>query len=316
MLAESKVGERQEAGYMANSSLSGLSEKAGGALSSLRNRFGSRSRNRREDDFEDYGDYDDYGEYGEYEGADSNRYGGPEDYGEYGYDPDEPYDDYTGSENIGEIRTRAASSSPRYTYPPLVSFDEARTNSYVSDRFRSQSHGGAEQRGSRSQSAYAPRVRDSVNFGYASEYDFASVGRARLDGSGAEIPPIDANREGRSATTPSSERQAFQPNRANRAPSTFPPVAPVRAVRVFEPKSYGEMESVARMLKAGDLVVLALTQTAADLSRRILDFSFGAAAALDASVECVDDKVFVINRGEALSAAERGELRARGLIRS
>ena len=300
---------------MANSSLSGLSEKAGGALSSLRSRFGSRSRDRREDDYEDYNDY---GDYGDYDDAGSGRYGDYDDYGEYGYDPDEPYDDYTGSEHIGEIRTRAASSSSRYTYPPLVSYEEARTNNYVSDRFRNQSQSYANQRGSRGRSDYAPRVRDSVNVGYASEYDFASVGSARIDESGVEIPQVTSKRESVTAPTPADNRPSFQSVQAgaNRTIPATPSYAVARNLHVLEPKTYGEMESVARMLKAGDLVVLALAQTPDGLERRILDFSFGVAAALDASVECVGDKVFVINRGEALSAAEKSELRSRGLLRS
>ena len=50
------------------------------------------------------------------------------------------------------------------------------------------------------------------------------------------------------------------------------------------------------------------------LSKRILDFSFGVSSALDASVDCVADKVFVISRGAALTDAERMSLRGQGVL--
>ena len=67
-------------------------------------------------------------------------------------------------------------------------------------------------------------------------------------------------------------------------------------------------------LKAGDVVVLALRNTPDNLSKRILDFSFGVSSALDASVDCVADKVFVISRGAALTDAERMSLRGQGVL--
>ena len=85
---------------MANSAFSGLTDRASGALSGLRNRFGgSRNQDYDQRGYDDYGYDDDYVDYN--------------DYGEYGYDPDEPYDDYTDAQGIGEIRTRSVPSSPR-----------------------------------------------------------------------------------------------------------------------------------------------------------------------------------------------------------
>jgi len=67
-------------------------------------------------------------------------------------------------------------------------------------------------------------------------------------------------------------------------------------------------------VKAGDVVVLQLRNTPDSLAKRILDFSFGVSAALDASVECPTDKVFAIARGNALTDAEKANLRGRGVL--
>ena len=89
---------------------------------------------------------------------------------------------------------------------------------------------------------------------------------------------------------------------------------PSRSVTVLKPASYAEVERIAKALKAGDVVVLALRNTPDNLSKRILDFSFGVSSALDASVDCVADKVFVISRGMGLTDAERMSLRGQGVL--
>ena len=64
----------------------------------------------------------------------------------------------------------------------------------------------------------------------------------------------------------------------------------------------------------GDVVVLDLAATPGDLAKRVLDFSFGVASALDARVDCIAEKVFIICRGEGLTLTERGSLRIQGII--
>lgn len=282
---------------MANSTFSNLSDRASGALSGLRNRFGGGSRNQDQydDGYDDYGydGYDGYDDYGDYGG-----------YGEYGYDPDEPYDDYTDSENIGEIRSRAAASSPR-SHPPLLSFDEARVNTYVPDRLMRDPLEHTASR-SRYSSGYRPRVRDSVNVGHAAEYDFASVGGAKLDEDGVEISQVEAPR-------PAQRPAGYDPYASFQGAGATTH-SPTRQLKVLTPVSYGDVESVARALKAGDVVVLVLKKTPSDLAKRVLDFSFGVASALDASVDCVADKVFIVCRGNGLSDSERSSLQAQGIL--
>lgn len=89
---------------------------------------------------------------------------------------------------------------------------------------------------------------------------------------------------------------------------------PSRSLSVLMPSAYGDVERVAKVLKAGDAVVLSLRQTPDDLSKRVLDFSFGVASALDARVECIADKVFALTRETSLTDAERTALRSKGVL--
>ena len=87
-----------------------------------------------------------------------------------------------------------------------------------------------------------------------------------------------------------------------------------RAMTVIKPVSYSDVQRVAKSVKSGDVVVLAMRNTPDDLAKRILDFSFGVASALDASVECPGDKVFAIARGAALTDDEKQRLRNQGAL--
>lgn len=89
---------------------------------------------------------------------------------------------------------------------------------------------------------------------------------------------------------------------------------PSRALCVLKPVDYGEVERIAKTIKAGDVVVLSLRNTPDHLVKRILDFSFGVSSALDASVDCIADKVFVIIRGQSLSIEEIQNLRNQGVL--
>ncbi len=91
-------------------------------------------------------------------------------------------------------------------------------------------------------------------------------------------------------------------------------VSRIRALTVLKPTRYGEAERITEVLKKDDVAVLDLRGAAKGLDKRILDFSFGAASVLDASVECVADKVFVVCTGGGLTAEERTQLQTQGVI--
>ena len=103
-------------------------------------------------------------------------------------------------------------------------------------------------------------------------------------------------------------------------PAASPVVEPrvtqraTRILTVIKPESYAEAERIAKILKSGDVAVLSLRNTPEALGKRILDFSFGVACALDARVECVSGHVFALTRGIGLTDGEAARQRDQGLM--
>lgn len=122
--------------------------------------------------------------------------------------------------------------------------------------------------------------------------------------------------EGYDSLFESTEAPTFTPYDPYEAYSSSNPAsyATARPLTVIKPVVYGDVERVARAVKSGDVVVLVMRNTPDELSKRILDFSFGVASALDANVECPGDKVFAIARGNALSEDEKARLRNQGAL--
>lgn len=87
----------------------------------------------------------------------------------------------------------------------------------------------------------------------------------------------------------------------------------MRQLQVIKPTKYDDAESVTSVLKANDVAILCFANTDRDLMKRILDFSFGAASALDASVESIGNGVFAICRSVGLDDNERNDLKKMGI---
>ena len=271
-----------------------------------------------DDEYDAYSDnYDDYSTYDDEE--------------EEGYSPYSPVT--TRDPGVRPLRStyseRSAYSERRRPsqHPPLVSYDEVRASTSVPD--------------SLSRDPLPPRrtstaLRSSV--GRASDYSYSGS----LDAEGYDEPyaaqrtparqsgyeSLFSSTTGQSGAAASAEAGAgsqkaagsqsadsgsYDPYRAYEGAGSASH-RPTRNVVVLSPVSYDEVANVARTLKAGDAVVLTLRNTNSQLSKRILDFSFGVASALDASVDCIADKVFAIARGEQLTDAERMRLRGQGVI--
>lgn len=109
------------------------------------------------------------------------------------------------------------------------------------------------------------------------------------------------------------------------SPSSFDPYAaysgsgvaghaPQRGVTVLRLTSYGDVERVAKVLRAGDVAILSLKTIPDDLAKRVLDFSFGVACYAEARVDCIGDKTFAIARGAALSESELASVRSQGVV--
>lgn len=87
-----------------------------------------------------------------------------------------------------------------------------------------------------------------------------------------------------------------------------------RALTVIKPASYNDVQNVASVLRDGDVAILVLRHTDPALAKRILDFSFGVASALNAQVDCPTEKVFILLQGNELSLDERHRLHQQGIL--
>jgi len=82
-----------------------------------------------------------------------------------------------------------------------------------------------------------------------------------------------------------------------------------RSVEHVRPITYADAEQIAVELKKGSVVVLDLRTTRPDLAKRILDFSFGVASALDGQVERFADRVYLFTTNGSVLDAERAAIR-------
>lgn len=280
-----------------------------GVFGSIKSRLGF---GRDDNQYDDYDDYDDYGEgYDAY----SDNF---DDYSTY--DEDQADDDM---DRYGEVVERDASARrPRRSYTDVASsdFNERRHGSgsftpLVSiDDIRANTQRGATDSpvGARSSSLTRHEFRSSDYMASGSiEQEFIAEGHGTPNSSDEH-----SRTSGYDALFSSTSTTPRQDDAATDAPP-FDSVSPTRSSRnlvVLSPREYGEVEKVSRSLKSGDAVVLSLKAVPADLSKRVLDFSFGVASALDANVDCIGDKVFAITRYAQLSDAETMRLRGQGVL--
>jgi cell division inhibitor SepF len=83
-----------------------------------------------------------------------------------------------------------------------------------------------------------------------------------------------------------------------------------RRIERIHPVTYADAEQVARELRKGVVVVLDLKATRPELAKRILDFSFGVASALEGQVDRFADRVYVFTRNGPLTDEERLDIHA------
>jgi cell division inhibitor SepF len=262
----------------------------------------------------DYDEYDDYAEYDDYDEA----------YDEYDEEPapeDEAEDDFSSGRfgSRGQVTTR----TPRGTAASsanLVSYSEARRSmqSARADadaaRARSNSFGrtlvdstlppAMTPEGTREFSAAAERRRSEGLDSLFASTDVPAGAGATAGASGAR-----GSKALSSAAPSAANALESATNRLNQLGAN----GAQRRLAVLRPADYSQAEGVVRTLKEGDAVILVLTGTTEALTKRLLDFSFGAACALGAKVECVGAKTFAITIGKELSPSERAELAAKGI---
>jgi len=91
-------------------------------------------------------------------------------------------------------------------------------------------------------------------------------------------------------------------------------VSPQVKMHIVEPKSYAEAQSIADKFKQGTPVILNLTMTKPELSKRLIDFASGLTYGLDGGLQKVSEKVFMITpHNVEVSDADRRRLQSTGL---
>ena len=87
-----------------------------------------------------------------------------------------------------------------------------------------------------------------------------------------------------------------------------------RQVVVIDPDNMEEAKIATDSLKKGDVVIIDLRKTDGTLASRFLDFSFGATSALGGAVDAIENKVYSITVGDAITDIELKQVRADGLL--
>lgn len=282
------------------------SKSAGELFGDLKERLGfGDGRARSNDPY-----YDERDPYSDDQGF--NDY--DDSYGSLGYDPDtygDPYDrlDYTtrqSSSSYGSSRSSSRTSSPRLVNSSDIrSSLHARTQSSIDEPTVSLPPIDAPE----SHEPTAPIAGfDAPATSYSdfvSPYKQSTGTLSQASSAPLTSPGLD------SLFSPSDDGAAPAP-----APTASPvsSVPPARDVKLVSPVSYDDVASVAPSVREGDIVVLSLRLTDADLMKRVLDFSFGVAAALDAHIECIAEKTFMIRCGGELTLEEHHSLQKHGIM--
>lgn len=86
-------------------------------------------------------------------------------------------------------------------------------------------------------------------------------------------------------------------------------------MHITEPLSYSEAQGIADKLKAGTPVIMNLTSTDPDLSKRLIDFASGLTYGIGGGLQKVSDRVFMLTPANvSVSAEDRRRLRDKGLF--
>ncbi|MBE6465887.1 cell division protein SepF [Denitrobacterium detoxificans] len=312
----------------------GRSGQGSGMFDGIKNKLGLGGNGAYDDGYAD--EYDEYDEYEEYEDDYEDAPAGS------AYDSYQPVTTRSagsrrrstyGSTSTGDVTERRTTAS----HPALVSIDDVRANtprprSLSRDTSRRSSSlgrasvgrasdftpSGAEIDGIPAQERpeedpIASTTRTARSGGYNSLFDSSPTRAALQPTSKEKSAPGSAVGQGTHTARYNRPTGSYDPYKAYEGTGVSSH-APSRKVIVIAPHEYAEVESVARNLKAGDAVVLSLHDTPNQLSKRILDFSFGVASALDAGVDAIAEKVFAITRGNALTEDEIRDLRSKGVM--
>ena len=98
-------------------------------------------------------------------------------------------------------------------------------------------------------------------------------------------------------------------------PADVAPMSPQVQMHIVEPKSYGEVQSIADKYKQGIPVIMNMTVTPPDVAKRILDFASGLTYGLGGGLEKISDRVFMLTPANVdVSAGDFRHLKEKGLF--
>lgn len=279
-----------------------------GILDAVKGRLGGGNRDEYDED-ETYYEGDEY-------------YEDEQQYTEDAYSSDEYFDD--AADDAAAASNRRASVFDNYT--PLVSMSDVRSQELpaysdtpargarqnASQQIRtslpyideSRQNQGQEQGGfNEDATGQLSRIEQEVTHTYtAADSSDPLLKRHSLSNTGdfsATSPAYYASRSGVGHVRP-----AGQARRSHK----------FREAVVVRPESYVEAEQVAVNIRRGNAVVLVLSQTRPELAKRILDFSFGAAAVAEGQVASIGERIYAITTEHPLTNTELELLQARGIL--
>ena len=310
----------------------GIGSDAGSSYEGSRRGRASRNEyyDTASDNYDDYDDYDDYDEYDNAYGDNSYNNAYDSTYDNHNdYDNNGGYDMYatSGSERLS-ARSSARGSGQRLRRASATAFEP----SYSPDAFGHTSHAGVTR--PRLVTAEDVRAHTSLDVSIPSSgFAGTDAGNTRVARVGAAAPAstgtqtsANARATGTTAATPSNAGSgigAFDFSssaselRSEGLNSLFTPShshSSARELVVVKPTAYDDVSRMAHTVRAGNVFVLCLASTSPELARRLSDFSFGVASALDARIDCVANKVFAICVGNALSPQEMNDLKKQGAL--
>ncbi len=316
------------------------SKSAGEIFNSIKDKISFQGRNNHSDEYYEDEFYDE-----PVDDFDNVMVDGSADYGAYGYDA--AYDDAYGASNVTSrghysaspdlVSSEAArasvsslgSHSSRFNDVDTLSFSTrpSRTRTTVQADVKNDVHST---RGREAIEGYDVPVTSYSEFvspykkeqqqsssasfdsAHVSASSFANKPQAGLDKlfmpttSNASVPTGSAQESSLKQQTSVDPYQAYENNTAYSH-------VPSRDIVVIKPVTYEDVEGIANAVRSGAIVALVLRITSDALAKRVLDFSFGVASALDARVECVANKVFAVMKGSELTLDEKHELRKQGI---
>jgi cell division inhibitor SepF len=92
-------------------------------------------------------------------------------------------------------------------------------------------------------------------------------------------------------------------------------MTPQVKMHIVEPKSYSEAQGIAEKFKSGTPIIMNLTMTSPDVSKRLIDFASGLTYGLDGGLQKVSDRVFMLTPANVdVSAGDMRRLKDTGLF--